>query len=393
MKLSKVHKIFPPVLFLTFSYRVVSAAPVNSHQYTLTPTTSSNHEPVTQAAHVGGGFGIDASPLVDAVAGAVDQVQKKVAASWANHSQHRGQHANQSKTAAAKKHLRPSPSSLHSGNAPVSVPGERKPCSILGGLFSTNLSAPCCFSMNALTQRTLNLYGLAKPCLPTWTCEKNGITPTIKFERNAARQMCREQGCSDAITKAMHENWLTWRSAEKMASVCKTNDAAIDYAPKVAAAVTAYALRAKHTSNGTQKNALRANRSVDGTQKHHSDEKANESMDSAAKANDTKSASSSVWPSWPESWATFWGTNSSTNQSTKSTVQTNKQTTENEEWTLELCQKEHCDPEAVKQGNSERDMFCQHVASDEGQTEKSHPCFAQCCQTSWLGWFQSLFAR
>jgi len=49
---------------------------------------------------------------------------------------------------------------------------------------------------------------------------------------------------------------------------------------------------------------------------------------------------------------------------------------------LEKCQEAHCDPEAVKEGSSERDMFCQHASSEEGETEKGHPCFEHCCQSS-----------
>lgn len=356
----------------------------------LTPNALSSPEQATGTAPVNLGIDVGmAGELVDAVAGAVDQVQKRIGATGTNQSKHPpelGQQKHRHKTA-SKKHLRPggrpSPSSLYASLAPESVPGQREPCAILGGLFSANLSNSCCFGVNVLTQRSLQAYGLAKPCLAKWSCEKNGFTPTVKFERNAARQVCKEEGCSDAVAKAMYSSWLTWRSANKIASLCHSGDAGIDYAPKVASAVAAYVVRANHTSyrslakhnrsrtHGKQTiNGTRAIYTMNRTQKHtgnsskvKSEVDGSTSVEKSDNSDDESDASSSDDDDDDEEDDSDDGDNE-----------------EEDEWTLEKCQKAHCDPEMIKDGNSEREMFCEYAGSEEGETKRGHPCFKHCCE-------------
>lgn len=350
--------ILPLVSLITCNSHLVSSRLPSTSTLSVTRSTLSRHEP-DHAAHLSPPtFSIDGSmagELMYAVSGAVDQVKDhaeqvkdNVMARFATLS-HQAQNKFETAT---KYHLRQSPASLHASPGTVYVSAERRPCSVLGGLFSMNLSASCCFSVNVLTQRSLKAYGLAQPCLKAWSCEQNGITPTVKFERKAARQLCRDPGCLDAVTQAMHRSWLTWRSAGKIASVCKVGDPAIEYAPKVASAVATYLSRAKHLVRGA-----RASHKVNSTQKHsgmhlvqHSgDEEEEEETEDASSTDDAGDAGSD---------------------------------SEEEEWTLEKCQEAHCDPKMVEEGNSERDMFCQHAASEEGETENGHPCYEHCCTSA-----------
>jgi len=215
--------------------------------------------------------------------------------------------------------------------------------------------------VNALTQRALHSYGLAKPCDKSWTCEKNGMTPTVKFERNAARKMCHEQGCLDGITTAMYGTWHTWRSADKLASVCKTGRPDFDYAPDVAAAVTMYALRANHIMNGTMNTTSTMNTTR--TTHKKSNKTSEDSMDT---------------PSW-----TSWFLSKVKGEKTNPEVKKG-----DDQWTLEKCQKAHCDPQVTKKGQSERGIFCQHASSDEDVISRAipNPCFKHCCDTSNSFW-------
>lgn len=93
-------------------------------------------------------------------------------------------------------------------------------CSLLGGLITASVSAQCCFSVQVVTQRGLEAYGLAQPCKSFWECEADGMTPVPAFEAKAKAEMCEEPQCVDSISLAMEQNWMTRKSASLFSHAC-----------------------------------------------------------------------------------------------------------------------------------------------------------------------------
>merc|ERR1719160_1129090 len=91
----------------------------------------------------------------------------------------------------------------------------------MGGFASGNVSENCCSNVQAVTQSTLSTYGLGqKTCLPTWSCDKDGVHPTPKFQQQALTQFCYEPGCKDAVRSAMLGNWKTAVGAPAVDLLC-----------------------------------------------------------------------------------------------------------------------------------------------------------------------------
>lgn len=99
--------------------------------------------------------------------------------------------------------------------------GPNTPCSMMGGFVLANVSENCCSNVQAVTQSTLSTYGLgAKSCLPTWSCDKDGVHPTLQFQQQALTQFCREPGCKESVRSAMFSNWKTTVGAPAVDMLC-----------------------------------------------------------------------------------------------------------------------------------------------------------------------------
>eukprot|EP00747_Dinoflagellata_sp_TGD_P166389 gnl/TRDRNA2_/TRDRNA2_189101_c0_seq1.p1 gnl/TRDRNA2_/TRDRNA2_189101_c0~~gnl/TRDRNA2_/TRDRNA2_189101_c0_seq1.p1 ORF type:complete len:443 (+),score=80.62 gnl/TRDRNA2_/TRDRNA2_189101_c0_seq1:121-1449(+) len=95
-------------------------------------------------------------------------------------------------------------------------------CSMFAGLVHAQVSPKCCFAVNVVAQRTLQQFGMAKKCLPSWECEKDGMATTLNFEKKALKEMCGEPHCVDATVEAMKSNWMTKQGSMQFGSICDT---------------------------------------------------------------------------------------------------------------------------------------------------------------------------
>jgi len=87
-------------------------------------------------------------------------------------------------------------------------------------LITASVSPQCCFSVQVVTQRGLEAYGLAQPCKSFWECEADGISPLPAFEAKAKAKMCKEAHCVESVNLAMEQNWMTRKSAGLLSHAC-----------------------------------------------------------------------------------------------------------------------------------------------------------------------------
>lgn len=123
-------------------------------------------------------------------------------------------------------------------------------CSLLGGLITASVSPQCCFSVQVVTQRGLEAYGLAQPCKSFWECEADGTTPKPAFEAKAKAEMCEEAQCVESVNLAMEQNWMTRKSAGLLSRAC---NGTVSVAQDTAQAETMFSAERVASEHGSQR--------------------------------------------------------------------------------------------------------------------------------------------
>lgn len=131
---------------------------------------------------------------------------------------------------------------------------------MLGGLISASLSPQCCFSVQVITQRGLEAYGLAQPCKSNWECEADGVTPVPAFEAKAKAEMCSEPQCLDSVVSAMEQNWMTQKGAGLLSHAC---NGTVSTAEGIHEAETMFS--AERAASGSRRRSFSSSRRRGGT--------------------------------------------------------------------------------------------------------------------------------